>query len=98
MQHNVCGHTAVPTCRRRSHRPPLPCRSFTPAVIEPSFGIGRILYCVFEHCFYTREGDEQKAVFRFTPVTAAIKCTVFPLLQVGGLQNGWGVAGAGARL
>jgi hypothetical protein len=64
-------------------------------VIEPSFGIGRILYCVFEHCFYTREGDEQKAVFRFTPVTAAIKCTVFPLLQVGGLQNGWGVAGAG---
>ena len=30
-------------------------RSFTPSVIEPSFGIGRILYCVFEHCYYTRE-------------------------------------------
>jgi hypothetical protein len=30
-------------------------RSFIPSVIEPSFGIGRILYCVFEHCYYTRE-------------------------------------------
>ncbi|EFN58464.1 hypothetical protein CHLNCDRAFT_34068 [Chlorella variabilis] len=56
-------------------------RNFTPAVIEPSFGIGRILYCVFEHCFYTREGDDQRSVFSFTPVTAPVKCTVFPLLQ-----------------
>jgi len=62
--------------------PPLPRSNFTPAVIEPSFGIGRILYCVFEHCFYSREGDEQRSVFRFTPVTAPVKCTVFPLLQV----------------
>lgn len=63
--------------------PPFPLRrNFTPAVIEPSFGIGRILYCVFEHCFYTREGDESRSVFRFTPVTAPVKCTVFPLLQV----------------
>lgn len=30
-------------------------RSFIPSVIEPSFGIGRILYCIFEHCYYTRE-------------------------------------------
>lgn len=51
-------------------------------MIEPSFGIGRILYCIFEHCYYTREGDEQRSVFAFTPVTAPVKCTVFPLLQV----------------
>lgn len=50
-------------------------------MIEPSFGIGRILYCVFEHSFYSREGDEQRAVFRFTPITAPVKCTVFPLIQ-----------------
>ena len=55
-------------------------RNFTPAVIEPSFGIGRLLYCVFEHCFFTREGDERRAVFRFTPVAAPIKATVFPLM------------------
>jgi len=30
-------------------------RNFVPSVIEPSFGIGRILYCVFEHSYYTRE-------------------------------------------
>jgi hypothetical protein len=29
--------------------------TFTPGVIEPSFGIGRIIYCMFEHSFYTRE-------------------------------------------
>lgn len=30
---------------------------FIPSVIEPSFGIGRIIYCVFEHCFKIREKD-----------------------------------------
>lgn len=30
-------------------------RNYVPSVIEPSFGIGRILYCIFEHSFYTRE-------------------------------------------
>ena len=143
----------------RSH--PIPRRrNFTPGVIEPSFGIGRILYCLFEHAFYTREGDEQvggrvdgglggllggapscglvprgsraagawgpavarfcdwvcwpmpaapaapphlpllpplprpqRAVFRFTPVTAPVKCTVFPLLQVGGVGGVKGVRG-----
>ena len=40
------------------------CRRFTPSVIEPSFGIGRILYCMFEHAYYMREGSEEKAVFR----------------------------------
>jgi glycyl-tRNA synthetase len=27
---------------------------YTPHVIEPSFGIGRIIYCIFEHCFKVR--------------------------------------------
>ena len=30
---------------------------FVPHVIEPSFGIGRIIYCVFEHCFRQRAED-----------------------------------------
>ncbi|PWA70621.1 hypothetical protein CTI12_AA289610 [Artemisia annua] len=29
-------------------------RTFTPSVIEPSFGIGRIIYCLYEHSFYMR--------------------------------------------
>lgn len=59
-------------------------RVFTPSVIEPSFGIGRIIYCLYEHSFYTRsskDGDEQLNVFGFPPLVAPIKCTVFPLVQ-----------------
>lgn len=59
-------------------------RVFTPSVIEPSFGIGRIIYCLYEHSFYKRpskDGDEQLNVFRFPPLVAPIKCTVFPLIQ-----------------
>ena len=37
----------------------LTCRNFTPSVIEPSFGIGRILYCMFEHTYYARPDDAQ---------------------------------------
>lgn len=40
-------------------------REFTPNVIEPSFGIGRILYCLFEHNYWTRAsdgGDEARCV------------------------------------
>lgn len=33
-----------------------------PGVIEPSFGIGRIMYAIFEHNFRIREGDEQRTV------------------------------------
>ncbi|KRX11883.1 Glycine--tRNA ligase 1, mitochondrial, partial [Trichinella nelsoni] len=29
-------------------------RVFTPSVIEPSFGIGRIIYCLYEHSYYMR--------------------------------------------
>ena len=59
-------------------------RVFTPSVIEPSFGIGRIIYCLFEHSFYTRPSkseEEQLNVFRFPPLVAPIKCTVFPLVK-----------------
>lgn len=58
-------------------------RNYTPSVIEPSFGIGRILYCVFEHTFYTRAGQKnlQRTAFRFSPGVAPMKTTVFPLLQ-----------------
>jgi len=40
-------------------------REYTPNVIEPSFGIGRILYSLFEHTFWTRAsegGDEARGV------------------------------------
>ncbi|KAL8459413.1 hypothetical protein ACS0TY_036777 [Phlomoides rotata] len=59
-------------------------RVFTPSVIEPSFGIGRIIYCLYEHSFKMRaskDRDEQLNFFSFPPLVAPIKCTVFPLVQ-----------------
>ena len=52
---------------------------FTPSVIEPSFGIGRILYSLLEHSFYQRESDDQRCVMRFTPQVAPNKCAVLPI-------------------
>ena len=37
-------------------------REYTPNVIEPSFGIGRILYSLVEHIHWTRPGDEARGV------------------------------------
>uniref|UniRef100_A0A8C4WVT0 Anticodon-binding domain-containing protein n=1 Tax=Eptatretus burgeri TaxID=7764 RepID=A0A8C4WVT0_EPTBU len=52
-----------------------------PNVVEPSFGIGRIMYTVFEHSFNIRPGSEQRTFFSFPPVVAPYKCSVLPLSQ-----------------
>lgn len=51
----------------------------TPSVIEPSFGIGRIMYSVLEHAFRQREGDEQRTFLTLRPLIAPIKCSVLPI-------------------
>ncbi|TBU15574.1 glycyl-tRNA synthetase [Ordospora colligata] len=45
-----------------------------PDVVEPSFGVGRILYALIEHSFYSRE--DMKPVFRFKPMVAPIQCAI----------------------
>jgi glycyl-tRNA synthetase len=52
---------------------------FTPSVIEPSFGMGRILYSLLEHSFYQRDMDEQRNVMKFNPKVAPQKCAVLPI-------------------
>ena len=37
-------------------------REYIPNVIEPSFGVGRILYCLIEHVYWSREGSEERGV------------------------------------
>ncbi|KYK57812.1 glycyl-tRNA synthetase 1 [Drechmeria coniospora] len=57
-------------------------REFTPNVIEPSFGIGRILYSLIEHNFWTRAsdgGDEARGVLSFPPTVAPTKVLIVPL-------------------
>lgn len=52
---------------------------FVPNVIEPSFGIGRIMYSIFEHNFRVRSDDGQRTYFSLPPVVAPLKCSVLPL-------------------
>lgn len=60
-------------------------RNYYPSVIEPSFGVGRLLYCLWEHCYYVREGGEGedgsaiRAVLGLRPSMAPVKCAVLPL-------------------
>ncbi|KAF9202343.1 Glycine--tRNA ligase 1, mitochondrial [Haplosporangium sp. Z 27] len=54
-------------------------REFIPNVIEPSFGIGRILYCLLEHVYWVRPEGEQRGVLAFPPVVAPTKCLLVPL-------------------
>jgi glycyl-tRNA synthetase len=54
-------------------------REYTPNVIEPSFGIGRILYSLLEHSFGVRPNDEQRGVLSFPPSVAPTKVLVVPL-------------------
>ncbi|KAH3902948.1 probable glycine--tRNA ligase [Saccharomycodes ludwigii] len=54
-------------------------REFTPNVIEPSFGIGRIIYSVLEHSFWCRPEDSARAVMSFTPAVAPTKVLLVPL-------------------
>lgn len=37
-------------------------RKYTPNVIEPSFGIGRIFYCLLEHVYWHRPHDAARGV------------------------------------
>ncbi|KAF8331498.1 glycyl-tRNA synthetase [Cantharellus anzutake] len=54
-------------------------REFTPNVIEPSFGIGRILYALLEHSYWAREQDIQRGVLSLPAVVAPTKVLVVPL-------------------
>ncbi|XP_058986336.1 glycine--tRNA ligase [Musca domestica] len=50
-----------------------------PSVVEPSFGIGRIMYALLEQNFMCRDGDEQRCYFTLPSVVAPLKCSILPL-------------------
>lgn len=52
---------------------------FIPSVVEPSFGVGRIMYAILEHSFYVREGEEKRTVMAFKPAVAAVKAAIMPI-------------------
>lgn len=61
-------------------------REYTPNVIEPSFGIGRIIYSIFEHRFWSRPEATERAVLSFPPIVAPTKVLLVPLSNNEDLQ------------
>ncbi|BAM38939.1 glycyl-tRNA synthetase [Theileria orientalis strain Shintoku] len=57
--------------------------SFVPGVIEPSFGLGRLIYSILEHSFRVRPVDEnvpeERSYLALNPSIAPTKCSILPL-------------------
>ncbi|GFE55888.1 glycyl-tRNA synthetase [Babesia ovis] len=56
--------------------------TFTPAVIEPSFGMGRLIFCILEHSYRVRPAQaqqEERTYVAIKPQIAPIKCCLLPL-------------------
>lgn len=53
---------------------------FLPGVIEPAFGIGRIMYAVLEHSYCVRvKAGEEQGILQLVPLIAPVKCAILPL-------------------
>lgn len=62
-------------------------REFVPNVIEPSFGIGRILYSLLEHSFWAREADAARQVLSLPSSVAPFKVLIVPISNNKDLVN-----------
>jgi glycyl-tRNA synthetase len=54
-------------------------RAYTPSVIEPSLGIGRIVYTLLEHIYWHRPSKPERGVLSFPPSIAPTKVLLAPL-------------------
>lgn len=55
---------------------------FVPHVIEPSYGIDRIMYCILEQSYKEmKKSGEEYRLLKLKPVVAPIKTGVFPLVN-----------------
>jgi glycyl-tRNA synthetase len=60
----------------------------TPHVVEPSFGVGRIVYTVLAHAYATDEVDgEERTYLDLPPEQAPTTVGVFPLMDKDGLDD-----------
>lgn len=70
----------------KRHQKTIYVEEIIPNVVEPSFGIGRMMYALFEHNFRIREGDEQRTVRMERGILQKVMCNV-PCGQVGASQT-----------
>ncbi|MCP8316796.1 MAG: glycine--tRNA ligase, partial [archaeon] len=59
-------------------------RRFIPHVVEPSFGVERLIYATLEHAYWEKE---ERAILRIPPYLAPIQAAVFPLVSRERLQE-----------
>ncbi len=59
-------------------------RRFIPHVVEPSFGIERLVYATLEHAYSEKE---DRAILRIPPYLAPVQAAVFPLVSKDKLQE-----------
>ena len=60
---------------------------FYPHTIEPSIGIDRLLYAIFEHSFWIREDDEQRIVLSLVDSLTPFDVAIFPLHKKDDMVN-----------
>jgi glycyl-tRNA synthetase len=66
----------------------VPGVEITPHVIEPSYGVDRMIYAVLEHTFHEEiVDDEERRVLRLPPPVAPVQVAVFPLMNRDGLPE-----------
>lgn len=58
-----------------------------PHVIEPSFGIERLLYCILEHTYRPKDEDRGWTWFQFPSQLAPFDATILPLLKKPALEE-----------
>lgn len=67
----------VPSFKREQKK--VHVEEYIPSVVEPSFGVGRVLYSLLEHSFRVREDDDKRTYFSLPPIVAPVKVSVLPL-------------------
>ena len=61
---------------------------FLPHVVEPAFGIDRILWHVLDHAYHEIDkGEDAYTVLRISPKIAPIDVAVLPLMEKSGLES-----------
>ncbi len=75
--HDLSTHGKA-TNNMKAFRVKQPDHEPVPHVVEPSFGVGRLIYAILEES-YREPTDREYAWFAFPSIVAPFKCAVFPL-------------------
>jgi len=62
-------------------------KKVVPHVVEPSMGVGRMFWCVLEHCFREKTPEKDWEWFDFPPAIAPYHAWVFPLMRKDGMEE-----------